>query len=488
MAVRLTLMTARADPWPGSVRSCILRPLAGALFVKGPMDSTPLPSEQPHPLRRRPRFAVCTLGCKLNQSDEEDVRRGLRQSGMVEVEFSDPADVYVVNTCTVTHLADRRSRQMLRRARRQNPAALVAAIGCYPAVAPEDLHEMPEVDLIAGSVDKLTVVDDILVRVGWVNETFDLDVSDIVQRETRTRRMIKIQEGCRAHCTYCIIPQARGAPRNVPPEEIVRRVRQAVDDGSREVVLTGTHVGTYKWPVGDQTFRLADVLERVLDETAIERLRVTSVGPHEIDSRFIGIINHPRMAPHLHMALQSGSETVLRRMKRWYNTRQFRRSVRQLREMVPEIGITTDLIVGFPGETDEEFEEGYAFVREIGFSKLHVFPFSPRRNTPAAEMGEQVHPRVKERRAARLRETGEELSDVFAQRHIGHPLRVLVEQVEREEPDGTRLWSGLTGNYLRVYVPAAQDRDLSNRFVSVRGIERFQDGVLSTHPVAIDEE
>jgi threonylcarbamoyladenosine tRNA methylthiotransferase MtaB len=175
-------------------------------------------------------------------------------------------------------------------------------------------------------------------------------------------------------------------------------------------------------------------------------------------------------------------------MKRWYNTRQFRRSVRQLREMVPEIGITTDLIVGFPGETDEEFEAGCAFVREIGFSKLHVFPFSPRRHTPAAEMSEQIHPRIKERRAATLREIGEELSGAFAQRQIGPELRVLVEQVERDEPDGTRLWSGLTDNYLRVYVPAGQDRDLSNRFVSVRGIERFQDGVLSSHPVAIDEE
>lgn len=457
-------------------------------LVKGPMNSTPLPSEQPQLLHHRPRFAVCTLGCKLNQSDEEDVRRGLRQSGMVEVEFNDDADVYIVNTCTVTHLADRRSRKMLRRARRQNPAALVAAIGCYPAVAPEDLQRMPEVDLIAGSVDKLTIVDDILVRVGWVNETFDLDMSDITQRETRTRRMIKIQEGCRAHCTYCIIPQARGAPRNVAPDEIVRQVRRAVDDGYREVVLTGTHVGTYKWPIGDQTLRLADVLERVLEETVIERLRVTSVGPHEIDSRFIGVISQPRMATHLHMALQSGSETVLRRMKRWYNTRQFRRSVRQLREMVPEIGITTDLIVGFPGETDTEFEEGCDFVREIGFSKLHVFPFSPRRNTPAAEMSGQIQPRVKERRATRLRAIGADLADTFAQRQIGRELRVLVEHNERVESDGTRLRSGLTGNYLRVYIPATQDRDLSNRFVSVRGIERYQDGVRSTPPAAIDEE
>ncbi|MBX6342817.1 MAG: radical SAM protein, partial [Thermomicrobiaceae bacterium] len=288
------------------------------------MDSTISPTDQRQSSRNRPRFAICTLGCKLNQSDEEDVRRGLRQAGLVEVDFDDQADVYIVNTCTVTQLADRRSRQMLRRARRQNDQAIVAAIGCYPEVAPEELRAMPEVDVVVGSIAKLTVVDDILGRLRWPNEAFDLE-DRIDLHETRTRRMIKIQEGCRAHCTYCIIPQARGAPRNVAPDDVVRRVQQAVEEGYREVVLTGTHVGTYKWPSGDHPLRLADLLEMVLERTTVERLRVTSVGPHEIDERFIRIMQHPRMAPHLHMALQSGSETVLRRMKRWYNTRQFRR-------------------------------------------------------------------------------------------------------------------------------------------------------------------
>ncbi|HUZ00406.1 MAG TPA: tRNA (N(6)-L-threonylcarbamoyladenosine(37)-C(2))-methylthiotransferase MtaB [Thermomicrobiaceae bacterium] len=437
----------------------------------------------PPPLTSRPpRFAICTLGCKLNQSDEEDLRHGLRTAGLQEVAFSDPADVYVVNTCTVTHLADRRSRQMLRRARRQSPAALVAAIGCYPAVNPAELEAMSEVDLVVGSLDKLMVVDDILGHFAWPNAAYDAD-DTFAQLGTRTRRMVKIQEGCRAHCTYCIIPQARGAPRNVPPEEVVRRVGAAVAQGYREVVLTGTHVGTYKWPDGDRVWRLADLLEHVLAGTTIERLRVTSVGPHEIDARFIDILTQPRMAPHLHMALQSGSDSVLRRMQRWYNTRQFRRAVRQLREAVPGIGLTTDVIVGFPGETDGEFAETCAFVEEMAFAKIHVFPFSPRRNTPAASMPDQVHPRVKERRSAELREISDRLQQAFVTQHVGAELSVLVEHRECVDPTGQTFCSGLTPNYLRVYVQSSED--LANRIVTVRGLAPHADGVLASAPVDV---
>ena len=446
------------------------------------MDSPNFYRPQPPSAPRPPRFAICTLGCKLNQSDEEDLRQGLRLAGLQEVAFGDPADVYIVNTCTVTHLADRRSRQMLRRARRQSPAALVAAVGCYPAVNPAELEAMPEVDLVAGSVEKLTVVDDILGQLGWGNVALDGDAGP-EQLETRTRRMVKIQEGCRAHCTYCIIPQARGVPRSVSPVEVVRRVDESAAAGYREVVLTGTHVGTYKWPSGDRVWRLPDLLEHVLAETTIERLRVTSVGPHEIDARFIDILAHPRVAPHLHMALQSGSETVLRRMKRWYNTRQFRRAVRHLRETVPGIGLTTDVIVGFPGETDAEFAETCAFVEEMGFSRIHVFPFSARRNTVAATMPDQVHPRVKEQRSAALREIGERLHASFVAEQLDSDLSVLVEHLEQPEPAGGSLWSGLTPNYLRVYVPS--DDDLANRIVTVRGLAPHADGVLASAPVEV---
>jgi threonylcarbamoyladenosine tRNA methylthiotransferase MtaB len=342
---------------------------------------------------------------------------------------------------------------------------------------------MDEVDLVVGSIDKLTVVDDILSRVGVLNAIFDLD-EPAEQFETRTRRMIKIQEGCRAHCTYCIIPRARGGPRNIAPERVAAEVQAAVCEGYREVVLTGTHVGTYKWNDGERVWRLADLLEYVLDATTIDRLRVTSVGPHEIDERFIQILKQPRMAPHLHLALQSGSATVLRRMKRWYNLQQFRRAVRRLRAEIPEIGITTDVIVGFPGETDEEFDETCDFVREMAFSKVHVFPFSARRDTPAAAMERQVAPRVKDARSARLREIGDELHQAFVQQHLGAELTVLLEQVHDECIDGQPRWSGLTGNYLRVYVPSYDD--LENRVVTVRAVDLFKDGVLSGAPDAID--
>ncbi|MGA7671961.1 MAG: tRNA (N(6)-L-threonylcarbamoyladenosine(37)-C(2))-methylthiotransferase MtaB [Nitrolancea sp.] len=432
--------------------------------------------------RPRPRFAICTLGCKLNQSDEEEIRRDLRSAGLTEVAFADQADVYIVNTCTVTHLADRRSRQMLRRAKRQNPESLVAAIGCYPSVAPEELRAIDEVDLVAGSIDKLTVVDDILTRVEWDHAAFDLE-RPLDQVETRTRRTIKIQEGCRAHCTYCVIPRARGGPRNIGPDQVAKEMQQSVESGYREIVLTGTHVGTYKWPNGDQTLRLADLLEYVLDHTAVERLRVTSVGPHEIDERFISILKRPRMSPHLHMALQSGSTTVLRRMKRWYNLQQFRRSVRRLREEIPEIGITTDVIVGFPGETDQEFQETCDFAREMAFAKIHVFPFSARRETAAASMPDQIPSRVKDRRSARLRDIADDLHTSFVHSQLSYETEVLLEQPHDDILPGTTVWNGFTGNYLRVYVPSSDN--LHNRIVTVVPEAAIRDGALSGAPVRI---
>jgi threonylcarbamoyladenosine tRNA methylthiotransferase MtaB len=430
---------------------------------------------------RRPRFAICTLGCKLNQADESEIRRELRRAGLFEVGFSDPAEVYIVNTCTVTHLADRRSRQMLRRARRRNEHAVVAAIGCYPAVAPEDLEAMPEVDLVVGSIDKLTVVDDILHRVGLPHVAFDQEYLP-GKHEERTRRMVKIQEGCRAHCTYCVIPTARGGPQNFEPDDIVGQIDAAEREGFREVVLTGTHVGTYKWKTQEcDTWRLADLLEHVLENTTIPRLRVTSVGPHEIDSRFIEILKQPRVMPHLHMALQSGSATVLRRMKRWYNLQQFRRAVRYLREAIPGIGLTTDVIVGFPGETDVEFTETLQFVEEIGFSKIHVFPFSARRGTAAAEMRDPVPPSVKDARAAQLRALSDRLSLAFHQAQLGQQFDVLLEQRHADKDSGNVHWSGLTGNYVRVFVPDARN-NLENEIVTVSIVSADTHGVTASPP------
>jgi threonylcarbamoyladenosine tRNA methylthiotransferase MtaB len=434
--------------------------------------------ERPDDVSQRPRFAICTLGCKLNQADESDLRRELRNAGLSEVSFSEPADVYIVNTCTVTHLADRRSRQMLRRARRTNQGALVAAIGCYPQAAPDELEAMHEVDLVVDSISKLTVVDDILERVGVSHLAYDEETPS--HSGDRTRRMIKIQEGCRAHCTYCVIPRARGGPQNYSPEAIVQQINLAEVEGFREVVLTGTHVGTYKWKRdGGQLWRLADLLEYVLSQTTIPRVRVTSVGPHEIDSRFIDILSHPRMMPHLHMALQSGSAAVLKRMKRWYNLQQFRRSVRYLREAIPEIGLTTDVIVGFPGESDDEFDESLAFVEEMAFSKLHVFPFSARRDSAAANMDGHVNHQTKEQRSAELRELGEQLSRQFLERQSGTEMTVLIEGRQFVDDDEIRWRQGFSGNYVRVYIPDSEEIS-ENQIVRVRACEPFRDGVKAS--------
>ncbi len=438
-------------------------------------------------VKTRPRFAICTLGCKLNQADESDLRRELRNAGLAEVPFSEPADVYIVNTCTVTHLADRRSRQMLRRAKRRNDDAIVAAIGCYPQVSPEELTGMAEVDLVVDSINKLTVVDDILERVGTSHQAFDLEPETVAGAGDRTRRMVKIQEGCRAHCTYCVIPKARGAPQNTAPDSVINQIRLAEQEGFREVVLTGTHVGTYKWKSEDeQTWRLPDLLECVLDQTEIPRVRITSVGPHEINERFIEILRHPRMMPHLHMALQSGSATVLRRMKRWYNLQQFRRSVRFLREAVPDIGLTTDVIVGFPGETDLEFEETMAFVEEIAFSDLHVFPFSARRDTAAAEMPDHINHQVKQARSEQLRELGERMSHSFLEQQVGQDLQVLLEGRLHEDEDGTLYRAGLSGNYVRVYVPESS-RTGENEIVDARAYQTFRDGVRAVTSSAANQ-
>jgi threonylcarbamoyladenosine tRNA methylthiotransferase MtaB len=436
--------------------------------------------DRPQSTLNRPRFAICTLGCKLNQADESDLRRELQNAGLAEVSFSEPADVYIVNTCTVTHLADRRSRQMLRRARRTNHGGIVAAIGCYPQVAPDELEAMQEVDLVVDSIHKLEVVDKILEKIGVPHQAYD--VEHLESNGERTRRMIKIQEGCRAHCTYCVIPKARGAPRNTDPDSIVLQVNLAESEGFREVVLTGTHVGTYKWTRDDgSVWRLADLLEHVLINTTIPRVRVTSVGPHEIDSRFIELLKHPRMMPHLHMALQSGSATVLRRMKRWYNLQQFRRSTRFLREAIPDIGLTTDVIVGFPGETDDEFQETLEFVEEIAFSKLHVFPFSARRDTAAADMPDPVKHQTKEQRSAALRDLGERLTKDFNDRQIGSEATVLLEGRCFTDQDGSEWRAGFSGNYVRVYVPESAGI-VENQIVKAQVVDTFRDGLRTSFP------
>lgn len=451
-----------------------------------------------------PTVAIITLGCKLNQADSDRLTEAFQARGFRPVAENQPADAVVVNTCTVTHVADRKSRQLLRRARRLNQQAVVAAVGCYPAVAPDDLRAMPEVDLVLGTRDKLAVVEQVARRLARPAATA-LDAPALVPARALTRALVKIEEGCDARCAFCIIPQARGDLASLPADAVIAEVsRLAIDHV--EIVLTGTNVGRYGYEI-DRLRRLPDLLRRVLAETPVRRLHLTSVEPSDLTPALLDLWrDEPRLARHFHLALQSGSDPVLRAMRRRYNTAQFARAVAQLRAVVPEVAITTDIIAGFPGETEADHAATLAFACSIGFSRIHVFPYSPRRGTPAATIADQVPETIRDRRSADLRALGAESAATYARRWLGQTVPVLweepggraggVEPVERVALAGlTRVlrtppptsstdstgclasWVGHTDTYLRVIAAAPVEWDLAGQVTPVRLTELLDDGV-----------
>ncbi|MGI8857901.1 MAG: tRNA (N(6)-L-threonylcarbamoyladenosine(37)-C(2))-methylthiotransferase MtaB [Thermomicrobiales bacterium] len=430
----------------------------------------------------RPTFAIHTLGCKLNSADAQTISFALQDYGFAEVPFDTRADLYIVNTCTVTHIADKKGRQYLRKARQRGGAdALVAAVGCYTAVSPEDAEAMAEVDLVLGSVDKERVVAEAVQRYADRLAAVGLEDTHLHTRATgRTRRFIKIQEGCDANCTFCIVPTARGRSVSVASERVCREVADSAAMGYQEVVLTGTYVGMYResgqWAVGSgqeeahsPSLRLPELLRQVLAGPTPPHIRLTSVGPAELKPDLLACWADRRMARHLHMPIQSGSAGVLRAMRRRYNPDQFRRAVERVREAIPECAITTDVIVGFPGETDADFAETFGLCRELAFSKIHAFPYSERVGTEAAGMNGQLPPEVKKERMACLLALSDELASAYHHRFVGRTMDVLWED---READGR--WSGLTDNYLRVL--AASDDSIHNRVLPARLI-----GAASSH-------
>ncbi len=430
-----------------------------------------------------PTFAIHTLGCKLNTADGQAISFALQEQGFAEVSFDAPADLYIVNTCTVTHIADKKSRQYLRKARQNGGAdAFVAAIGCYTAVAPEDAAAMPEVDCVLGSVDKERVVAEAVERFAERLAAVGLrDTHLYTHAAHRTRRTIKIQEGCDANCTFCIVPSARGRSISVAMERVCREVAESAAMGYQEVVLTGTYVGMYREMSGQRAagsrqsnggaaleppsrhsaLRLPDLLHRILAGPTPPRIRLTSIGPAELTPDLLACWADERMARHLHMPIQSGSARVLRAMRRRYNPDQFRNAVARVRTAIPDCAITTDVIVGFPGETDADFAETLALCRALALSKIHAFPYSERAGTEAAGMADQVRSDVKKERMARVLALSNELALDYHRQFVGQTLPVLWED---REPDGR--WSGLTDNYLRVL--ATTDDDLHNRVLPTR--------------------
>jgi threonylcarbamoyladenosine tRNA methylthiotransferase MtaB len=406
------------------------------------------------------RVALDTLGCKLNQAEMELLARQLVEAGYRLVSADDEADIYILNTCTVTHIADRKARQRLRLARRRNPDALIIAMGCYAQRSPQELAQLNGVKLVLGNEDKMHLVS-ILEQLGYPSHPTPLQSSD----GTRSRAFIKVQDGCNNLCTYCIVPLVRGREKSLPSDHLISEVIARVADDYREVVLTGTEIGSYR----HSGLNLTGLIEGILSQTGVERLRLSSLQPQEITEKFISLWQDPRLCPHFHLPLQSGSDGVLLRMRRRYSTDDFRRAVELIRKTVPDAAITTDVIVGFPGESEEEFEESLSFCKKMDFARIHVFPYSPRPGTEAARMPGQVSSKVKRQRSERMLALARESAAGFRQRFLGRTMPVLWEQ----KTNGT--WSGLTGNYIRVYTKS--DEDLSNKILPVKLERLCRDGV-----------
>ena len=423
---------------------------------------------------RKSTFAIETHGCKLNQADSLRLAREFVAVGYVHVPADAPADVFILNSCTVTHVADRKARHAIRAARRRNPDALVVATGCYPQRAPEDLEALDEVDLVLGNLDKASLVRRVVNLSGgpmadWEEKTF----MALDGRTARTRAMVKIQEGCDQVCAYCIVPKVRGRERSVPLDEIVSDIRQLVREGYREVVLTGTQLGTYgfEWP----EISLSDLVGAILRQTDVQRLRVSSLQPQEMGRELLELWSDNRLCPHFHIPLQSGSNAVLERMRRRYTSEMYRDAVEMVRKLVEGASITTDVIVGFPGETVDDFQRTKHLCEVVGFTDIHVFPYSPRPGTSAAVYGEQVDSAVKTGRVRELTSLASDHSRRHRSRLIGEERSVLWES--RVDVNGEKMWSGLTDNYVRAYASCSED--MANMVTAARLLSVLGDGMES---------
>ncbi|GFE61402.1 tRNA (N(6)-L-threonylcarbamoyladenosine(37)-C(2))-methylthiotransferase MtaB [Geobacter sp. AOG2] len=431
------------------------------------------------------RVAIATLGCKTNQFESAAMSEQFQRAGYRIVAFTEPADIYVVNSCTVTARTDAETRRLIRRARRLNPLARVVATGCYAQVTPGELERMPEVDSVLGNREKREIAD--LVESG------ESRVSDIGDEQTagpleltsfaeHTRAFLQAQNGCNSFCAYCIVPYARGRSRSVPLDDVLKGVRDLADNGFREVVLTGIHLGAYGLDLTPR-LSLAGLVRRIADERLVPRLRIGSVEPNELSDELLGFMAaSDAVCPHLHLPLQSGSDAVLHRMGRHYTARFFRDLVARITAALPDAFIGADVIAGFPGETDEEFRETLLLVEETSFSDLHVFPFSRRSGTRAAGMPGQVAVNIIRERGEWLREAANVKKNTFLQRFNERTLPVLGQTWHAE----TGLIRGLSRNYIQVEYPAPQD--MVNREVVVR-VECIQEGrVLGRRTETLVEE
>ncbi len=403
------------------------------------------------------RIALDTLGCKLNQAETELLAKQFAEAGCRLVSRLDEADVYILNTCTVTHVADSKSRHLLRMAHRRNPDALVVATGCYAQRVPGELAKIDGVGLVVRNEEKPHLLR-LLQKSGDISNSPSMQGSTVNDSSARrARAFVKAQDGCNNFCSYCIVPLVRGSEKSLPAGQVVAEVRDRVASGHKEVVLTGTEIGSYNYDGAG----LKGLLEQVLSKTDVTRLRLSSLQPQEISPELIGLWGDSRLCPHFHLSLQSGSDGVLKRMKRLYRVSDYEEAVSLIRTRMPEAAITTDIIVGFPGESDEEFEESYRFCGQMAFARIHVFGYSPRAGTEAERLPQQVGDKVKKQRSQRMLTLAEESAQNFRQRFLGKTMAILWE---KQSEDG--IWSGFTANYIKAYTKS--DEDLTNQLLPVK--------------------
>lgn len=405
------------------------------------------------------KVALYTLGCRVNQYETEAMAETFIKKGYEAVDFEDYADVYVINTCTVTNMGDRKSRQMIRKAKRKNPDSIIAVAGCYAQVSPDEAAAIEGVDVVVGTSDKGRIADLVeeygknkkkIKMVENIMNVREFEELQIDEYQDRTRAFLKIQDGCDRYCSYCLIPFARGPVRSRKPENIINEVIKLADKGFKEVILSGIHVASYGKDIGDVT--LLDVIKGINEIDGIERIRIGSVDPTFFTEKVIKeIAKIEKLCPHFHLSLQSGCNETLKRMNRHYTSEEYKATVEGLRQAFLDVSITTDVIVGFPGETDEEFKSTYEFLKDIRLSKMHIFKYSPRKGTRAAQYKEQVPPEVKEQRSKILLELDSELERIFIEKFISRKMDVLFEEMNGE------ISNGYTKNYIKVSVNSEDD-------------------------------
>jgi threonylcarbamoyladenosine tRNA methylthiotransferase MtaB len=493
-------------------------------------------------MRQGTTFAVATLGCKVNQADSEAISEQMNAAGFVQRDFDEAADIYIVNTCTVTHLGDRSSRSMISQARRRQPDALLVVTGCYAELNPQGVAALPGVNLVVGNRAKDALVEAIqnhehtqaeatsatlaaplrsvnvarglLPVISALDQHIGSDsvleinpsepepqpdnhggVSLVIDSaspgeasharlHTRTRVQMKVQDGCDNRCTYCIVPYVRGASRSRSIPAVVEHVRRKVQAGFQEIVLTGIHLGDYH-PEGAERLDLGDLIAALLRETTMRRIRVSSLEPEDFRLEWLELWQDPRMCRHFHLPMQSGSDAILRRMARRYTSARYREIITTAQRLIPGVAISTDIITGFPGETDEDFALTYQLASDLHFAKTHVFRFSPRQGTPAARMKGQVKEEIKKARSERLLALNDLDARRFRQQFLGQTVEVLLEERKHER------WEGLTDNYLRVELADLPDpfsQIWQNRLVRVRLDQLSDDGISGTLVAVADRQ